>query len=261
MMRVMTNLRKNWGIAAIFVLTVVLAAGYTATLASAQVPGVVLRGQDIDNTSNPLIQPSGVAVNQSLNNTDILVGTEGDDVIIGLLGSDFLDGSGADDILIGGTEQFTTPNSDIILGGAGDDISIWAPGDGSELFLGGSGKDILLFAVIDRDGNNIPTLTPSTLRPATGIPTANLTGSPGFCEVEKVTDPSLGYQFLVRFRVRATGALAVTLRTVEVESVVCTGSVPGQLAFADLTGANPQFIETNLDQLRAFSPALGAIVR
>src|SRR3954469_19215653 len=91
----------------------------------------VLIGKDNDNINNPLIQPAGVAANQSLNNTDILSGGAGPDVLIGLLGSDVLFGNGGNDILIGGTEQGTTPNSDVMFGGAGNDVSVWAGGDGS----------------------------------------------------------------------------------------------------------------------------------
>ena len=47
----------------------------------------LLFGADDDDPQNPLVQPPG-AVNQSLNDTDIMDGREGDDVMIALLGAD-----------------------------------------------------------------------------------------------------------------------------------------------------------------------------
>src|SRR5207244_11912074 len=138
-----------------------------------------------------------------------------------------------------GTEQFATPNSDARIGGDGNDIALWRGGDGSEAFIGGAGNaDALIFGNIDRDANNIPIISPTTGRHAkTGIPTADVTGQGGFCTVERVQDPSFGYQFLVRFFVRATGNLAVTVRTVDVEQVYCTSQSGAQLTLTDLTAA------------------------
>jgi Ca2+-binding RTX toxin-like protein len=155
----------------------------------------VLIGADNDNVDNPLIQPPGTEANQSLNNTDIQEGGGGNDVLIGLLGNDGQHGGPGADITIGGTEQGVTPNSDVIFGDQGNDINIWAPGDGSDAFIGGRGhRDAMIFGVIDRDADNVPTLT-SVGGPhsETGVPTADLSGSPGFCTVEKVEDPDLGF--------------------------------------------------------------------
>ncbi len=223
--------------------------------------GDVIIGKDNDNTSNTVIQPPGTVANQSLNNTDILRGGPGNDILIGLLGNDILDGGPGHDILIGGTEQGQTPNSDIIFGGPGDDISIWAPGDGSDAFIGGPGRDALVFGVIDRDAANVPTLTGTAPGYLHGVPTANVTGSPGFCTIERVTDPTLGYEFLARFFVRATGALAVTIRTVEVEQVFCTSTAGGSVTFADLTQPNPAFVEVSLDQVQHLNSTVRQIIR
>ena len=252
--------------AAVLVLAGALAAfGPRAALAAFVAgrggPDVII-GPDNDNPANPLIQPPGTAANQSLNNTDIQRGGGGNDVLIGLLGSDVQLGEGGDDILVGGTEQFVTPNSDIQFGGPGDDVSLWAPGDGSDFFEGGPGRDAQVFGVIDRDASNVPTLTGRAPGFPRGIPTANVTGSPGFCTlVEVPADSGLGYEFLVRFFVRATGALAVTIRLVDVEQVFCTSQAGGQVIFADLRRAHPQFEAVSLDQVEHLNPLVRRIIR
>jgi Ca2+-binding RTX toxin-like protein len=220
----------------------------------------VLIGKDNDNTNNPLIQPAGVAANQSLNNTDILSGGSGPDVLIGLLGSDVLFGNAGNDILIGGTEQGSAPNSDVMFGGAGNDVNIWAAGDGSEIFIGGPGTDALVFGAIDR-ANNVPTLTDAKPGHPTGVPTAALSTQGGFCTLETVTDPALGYDFLVRFFVRATGSLAVTVRTSDVEQVFCTSQAGGAITYANLRDYNPQFVEVSLEQVNKLNKTVGQIVR
>src|SRR4028119_426633 len=96
----------------------------------------VVIGKDDDNTNNTKVQPPGTAANQSLNNTDVISSGDGNDVLVGLLGSDVMQGQNHNDILVGGTEQFTPPNSDVMFGGSGNDTSVWAPGDGSDAFLG-----------------------------------------------------------------------------------------------------------------------------
>lgn len=220
----------------------------------------VLIGQDTDNLDNPLVQPPGTLANQSLNNTDVLRGGNGCDVLIGLLGSDVITGGYGDDVIIGGTEQATAPNSDIMFGGAGDDVNIWAGGDGSEAFFGGDDKDALVFAVIDRDGDNVPTLSPvSGQHSATGLPTADLSNAPGFCTIEPAD--SLGYDFLVRFVLRATGALAVTVRASEVEQVFCSSAAGGSITYANLKDPHPQFVDISLSQLKKLNPTVGQIVR
>jgi Ca2+-binding RTX toxin-like protein len=218
----------------------------------------VLIGADNDNLTNPAFQPAGTAANQTLNNTDVLSGKGGNDVLVGLGGSDVMTGGPGNDILIGGPEQFVTPNSDIIAGDEGDDISIWAPGDGSELFLGGDGFDVEIFGVIDRNAANVPT----SAGPAPGfanVPSANVSGSPGFCTVERSPDPS--YEWLAKFFVRATGALAVTVRLVGVEAVVCTSVAGGQITVADLSQANPQFVNVALADIQRVNPVIGKIIR
>lgn len=67
---------------------------------------------------------------------DRLVGTAGPDVLCGLEGNDRLDGRGGDDILCGG------PGDDVLRGGEGDDVL--DGGDDDDLLSGGSGDDTLL---------------------------------------------------------------------------------------------------------------------
>jgi len=176
----------------------------------------VIIGRDDDNVDNAEIQPRVGDPNQSLNNTDILIGGIKDDVLIGRLGNDVISGRAGDDVLIGGTEQGQLPNSDVLFGDAGDDISIWAPGDGSDAFLGGRGKDALVFGVIDRDA----TLTP-TLATDTGLPTAEVSGSPGFC----------------------------------------TSEAGGAITFADLRFYEPSFETVSLDLVRALNRKVARIIR
>src|SRR5262245_1202588 len=121
----------------------------------------VLVGKDDDNVNDPEIQPTGVSADQSLKNTDTLIGGRGDDVLIGMLGNDVLLGGPGDDVLIGGIDR-GQPNSDIQIGDTGNDIAIWQGGDGSDLFDGGLGtRDALVFGTIDPDpSTGVPRLTP-----------------------------------------------------------------------------------------------------
>jgi hypothetical protein len=218
----------------------------------------ILLGRDDDNIANPIIQPPGTVANQSLNNTDVLTGAGGNDILVGLLGSDVLLGGAGNDILIGGPEGGVAPNSDVITGDDGNDINIWAPGDGSDAFIGGNGTDTMVFGVIDRNAAGIP--TPGGTAPGFAVlPSVNVSGQGGFCTVERSADPT--YQYLVRFFVRATGALAVTVRLVGVERLLCTSNAGGQITFADLTAANPVFIIATREQIEQADPVLGRIVR
>jgi hypothetical protein len=242
---------------------VLLGTGWVpAVQAANQVGGSdheVLIGRDDDNVNNPEIQPlpSPPAANQSLNNTDIQVGGRGNDILIGLGGNDVQIGDDGDDIFIGG------PGADVQFGGRGNDVSIWAPGDGSDAFIGGPGKDALLVGLIDRDpaNNALPLLSNPTNAYPHGRPAVNVSGTNGFCTVERVEDPDLGYEFLARFFVRSTGVLAVTIRLAEVEQVICPGVTPGEIVFADLTRDNPQFVTVSLDQLQRLNQNVAQMVR
>ena len=118
-------------------------------------------GSDANSLSNALLSLNpggpGGSPNQSLRGGDALQGTEDNDVLIGALGVDILRGLNGDDILIGGTEDFNSSvdgdgngsdNRDRAYGDNGDDVFIWAPGDGSDFFDGGDGVDVLVFGVL-----------------------------------------------------------------------------------------------------------------
>ena len=217
--------------------------------------------RDDDNTNNPDIQPPNVpsppGPNQSLNNTDIQVGGRGNDILIGLGGNDVQIGDDGDDIFIGGA------GADVQFGGRGNDISIWAPGEGSDAFIGGPGKDALVIGLFDRDPANtaLPLLTNPTNGYPHGRPSVDISGTNGFCTLERVDDPDLGYEFLTRFFVRSTGNLAVTIRLSETEHVFCPGLVPGEIVFADLTRDNPQFVTVTLDQVQHLNQNVAPIIR
>ena len=218
----------------------------------------VLFGADDDNLANPAFQPAGVAANQTMNNTDVLEGGKGNDVLIGLLGSDVMLGGNGDDILVCGPDP-GAPNSDVMLGGDGRDISLWAPGDGSEVFIGNSGLDALVFGVTDRNAGS-PVLSNPTAEYPHGIPTANVSGQGGFCTVEAAPEGS-GYDFLVKFFARATGNLAVTVRTREVEQLFCTSVAGGNITFADLTQPVPAQNIVTLDEVVQLNAVVGQMIR
>jgi len=225
----------------------------------------ILIGSDDDNQDDSEIQPEGVTANQSLNNTDVLLGGRGDDLLIGMLGSDVLLGGPGDDVMIGGIERGSQPNSDIQIGDTGNDIAVWQGGDGSDLFDGGPGpRDTLVFGTIDRDATtNVPIISPVDGRHAeTGLPTANVTTQGGFCTLEAVQDPAArGFQFLVRFFSKANGNLLVTVRTRDVEQVFCTAQNAAAVTFADLTKSNPEFVEIALDTVRDVNSDVARMIR
>jgi hypothetical protein len=146
-----------------------------------------------------------------------------------------------------------------MFGGQGDDVSLWAPGDGSEAFIGGQGLDALVFGVTDRNAG-VPVLSSPVDGFPFGVPTANVSGQGGFCTVEAAPANS-GYEFLVKFFARATGNLAVTVRTREVEQVFCTSVAGGAITFADLTQGAPDFVIVAPDQVQALNPLVGSMIR
>jgi Ca2+-binding RTX toxin-like protein len=182
--------------------------------------------------------------------------------MIGLLGSDTMRGGPGDDVLIGGTEQGVAPNSDIMYGDDGRDVSVWRGGDGSDAFIGGRNTDALVMGAIDRDALNVPVIVPATGRHRrTGLPTADVTGQNGFCTLEDVRGQGLGYDFLVRFFLKTTGALAVTIRVAEVEQVFCTSETEAAITFADLRQASPAFVEVSLDEVARLNDTVRKIIR
>lgn len=200
-------------------------------------PLAVKAGTDANTVSSPLLSNNpagpGGAPNQGLRAGDVLRGDAGDDLLIGGLGIDVLFGNDGNDVLVGGTEDFNSnvdgdgrnsDNRDRAFGGGGDDVFIWAPGDGSDFFDGGSGTDVVVFGVLgelrDADGstdgapffNVNPPNTAGTqdfdgifVQPDTNFPIARVSASPGFCTVLATSAPEfseLGLDHIVRFSLR-----------------------------------------------------------
>ena len=228
----------------------------------------LLIGLDDDNIDNATIQ-AGAAANQSLNRTDVIEGGPGNDVIFGLNGDDVIDGGPGLDIILGGPDGGAPPggppNSDIMFGGPGNDVNLWAPGDGSEAFIGGPGLDAVVFGATDREtvpdpqtGVRLPTLLFGVEGFPQGIPTADVSGLPQHCTVER--SPSPGYDYLVRFR-GPTANIIVTVRVSEVEQVFCSSKDGSGIAFADLTLASPAFVDVSPQEVETINPLVAAMVR
>ena len=242
----------------------------------------VIIGSDANNTSNPTVQPQDDALagggrDQTQQFGDILKGTKKDDVIIGRLGTDVIRGRRGNDVLIGGTEDFNPSNRDRAFGNRGNDIFMWAPGDGSDFFDGGRDDDALMFGLIgelltqDKEPEfrvDLPTgpnaddsrdSDPIFLHPKTKLPVMNVSGSPGFCKVIDKTNAvggkaaldALGIDHLVQFFIRGVAdafengtqdppidnGLRVTLHLRNVEVLVCTTRNGGNIQVFDLTKA------------------------
>lgn len=221
----------------------------------------VLIGKDDDSIDNAAIQPPGTAADQSLSKADVLFGFGGDDLLIGLLGDDLLDGGPGDDVLVGGTEQGTRPNSDLQFGDTGNDVAVWAGGDGSDAYFGGPGTDAIVFAVIDRDAANVPTVQLVNFgfgeRP---IVTANLAGAPGFCRIDPAP-PESGYEFLVRFVRRMDNVLLVTVRVRDVEQVFCASQAGGGVEWANLADYQGELRPISLQSIASLNPLVASMVR
>lgn len=162
---------------------------------------------------------------QSLQFGDVIQGSDGEDLLVGGLGIDVLFGGNGDDVIVGGTEDFNGLNRDRAFGEQGNDVFIWAPGDGNDFFDGGDGTDVLIMALIgesrDDDGNTEgapffsvnPPNRPSSqnfdgihVDPATYLPVVDVVGSPGFCEIldqQASGMAELGLDNLVRFILRS----------------------------------------------------------
>ena len=228
----------------------------------------LLIGLDDDNINNVAVQAGAVA-NQSLNRVDVIAGGPGNDVIFGLNGDDVIDGGPGRDIILGGPDGGPAPggppNSDIMFGGNGDDVNLWAAGDGSEAFLGGTGVDALVFGATDRPlvadpqtGLRLPTLRFDIPGFPQGIPTADVSGQPQHCTIER--SPLANYEFLVRFR-GPTNNIIVTVRVRDVEQVFCTSEHGSAIAFADLTDPSPAFVDVAPFEVERLNSLVAAMIR
>jgi hypothetical protein len=215
----------------------------------------VLVGADNDNATNTFIQPANVAAKQHLDNTDVLLGGQRGDLLIGMKGSDVIESGASSDILVGGVERGVAPNSDVLSSGSGNDINIWAPGDGSDLYLGGSGWDTHISAPLVLDGERVALFHAGNRQ----VPHVSIDSKPQFtCTVERVpAELGLGFGYITRFF--ANGNLAVTIRLEDVEQVLCPSPNAGKVQVARLVGANTTFVERSLSDFSG--SLLGAVMQ
>lgn len=237
------------------VLTAGLATGAAAFVAPGTSGRDVTVGADNDNVNNTFIQPPGVTAKQHMDNTDVLFGRAHDDLLIGKLGGDTLLGGSGSDILIGGPEKGQAPNSDVLVGETGDDINVWAPGDGSDAFIGNEHTDTMIFApfVEKSDGSLLISMYGSRK-----VPRVDIDEKPNFsCSIVYVPKAkNLGFQYLVRFNVN--GAPVVTVRQKDVERVYCPSPSKGRVRVASLKGTHPSFATVWISNVRG---TVGAILK
>jgi hypothetical protein len=241
--------------AAVATLVVALQPAGAALQAGRTFARNVLVGADNDNAANTFIQPANVAAKQHMDNTDILLGGVRGDLLIGMKGADVIEGAQSSDITVGGVEKAQAPNADVLSGGSGDDVNIWAPGDGSDAYLGGSGYDTHISAPLVLDGERVA-LFPAGYRQ---VPHVSIDAKPQFtCTVERVpSELGLNFDYITRFL--ANGNLAVTIRLQDVERVLCPSPNAGKVLVATLAGSKPTFVERPLSY---FSGTLtGAVIQ
>lgn len=211
-------------------------------------------GADDDNGDNEFIQPPGVQAKQHMANTDIVFGRGEDDLLVGRAGSDTLIAGPGADILVGGPERGQPPNGDVLLGEAGDDVNVWAPGDGSDAFLGDSGNDTMIFAPLVLDRSKKPALKRAHGRLVPQV-TAGGQARFGCTIIAGAASRRLGFDHLVRFTVG--GKPVATVRQRGVERVICPSPRAGYAKVAQLTQRRPRFAEV---RLRSVGGVPGAIV-
>ena len=113
----------------------------------------------------------------------------------------------------------------MLVGEEGNDINIWAPGDGSDAFVGNEGADTMIFAPFVEKANGSLLLTNFQGRK---VPHVDIDAKPNFtCTIVEVPpSEKLGFQHLVRFNVN--GVPTVTVRQKDVERVFCPSPDDGQ---------------------------------
>ncbi len=266
--------------------------GCSSDSAAAREAAVV--GNDRNSVANAFVQPVGQAESgndrdQTLQFGDVLRGSGGEDTLIGSLGIDVLFGEAGDDILVGGTEHFNPNNRDRAFGGGGDDVFIWAPGDGSDFFDGGPGTDAVVFGLLGEsqpDGNvefkvsNDQVAGEVFIDPVTETPVVDVTNSPGFCPIIDASTSedaaaeldSIGLSHLVQFVIRGIrdafeagereddSGLRVTLHLTDVEVLVCADRDGGDILIFDLTTAPATEISIDAVESAALRAQLERIV-
>ena len=258
--------------------------------------GKVFIGSDSSQFRNPFIQPqdpplSGGDRDQTLQFGDILFGTAREDIIIGALGADVIFAQGGDDIIIGGSEGGNPFSRDRVFAGEGDDLFVWAPGDGTDFIDFGRGNDILLVGVFGlQNGNDLIFPINNTQRflkpfldPTTGFPIVDALNAPGFCEILDDSDSAgtakglseLGIENVVRFVLRQVrndfengvqntdNGLRVSLHVKGLELLICANRDGSAIDVIDLRvnppsikpiGSAPQKIK---NILRSLQPGTG----
>lgn len=247
--------RRAAGAAVVAAALIGVAAMSATAIVAPGTPGKdVTFGRDNDNAANTFVQPPGVAAKQHMDNTDVLFGRDNDDLLVGKLGDDVAVGGRGADILVGGPEAGTPINSDVLLGDQGNDINIWAPGDGSDAYVGDKGYDTMVFAPFELRPNGALALDRDAGR---RIPRVDIADQPNFsCRLVRVPPAQqLGAQFLVRFLV--AGTPVVTVRQKDVERVLCPSPLPRRATVAYLNQPNPSFTSI---WLRDIGGTAGAIV-
>jgi hypothetical protein len=253
-------------------------------------PAVVHIDPDNNNFDNVIVQPQDPALagdgrDQSLQDGGILYGSAATDVLVGRLGQDTLLGNDGDDVILGGTEHFNPANRDRAFGGNGNDIFIWAPGDGSDFFDGGQDADVLILGLVAEleDGQEVFRVATDQLAgdvildATTNLPRVDVTGSPGFCTVIDASTSAeaaaalmaLDLDQLVRFSIRGIAdafeagdqaddnGLRVTVHLKDVEYLICTSRAGGEIEAFDLRTSPPT--PTTLAQVSAAVPNVSAI--
>jgi hypothetical protein len=236
-------------------LTVALAPTNASAIVAPGTPAKDVHiGADNDNAANPFVQPAGVGAKLHMDNTDVIFGRGNDDLLIGRQGSDTLLAGPGSDILVGGPEGgSTSANSDVLIGDKGDDVNIWAPGDGSDAFTGDEGYDSAIFAPFVKVQNFTPELVTWQGRQ---IPKVKIDALPQFsCTIINVPpSENLGVEHMVRFNVNGSPVISVRLR--KVEQVLCTSPDPGKVLVADLTKPHPVFENVPLSHVGGLNGAI-----
>lgn len=254
---------------------------------------ILQTGADLNSLDNTFVQPqdsalSGGGRDQTLQFGDVLRGSRRDDLLNGRLGTDLFFAGRGDDIMIGGLEHFNPANRDRAFGGRGNDIFIWKPGDGSDFFEGSFGVDVLVFGITGEVVNGVTEFSVINDQQAgelaidaeTGLPSVDVSGSPGFCDIiDSQTSveaydalQQLKLDHLVRFSIRAVAdsfesgvqtddnGLRVTLHLKNVEILVCTNRSGGEVEVFDLTTSPATRITLDHIRLRSLRNRLKRIV-
>ena len=267
----------------------------------------ILIGKDINSNVGPnetinvlysANRGSNGGGDQSQQLGDMLYGTDSDDIIIGGLGIDIIWGKAGDDVLIGGTEDFNPLNRDRAFGGEGEDIFIWAPGDGNDAFDGGHGIDVVMLGLVGENKNaqneteGAPFFAVSPPGSAgagdfDGIyldsneqPLVSIEAAPGFCDIVEQDETNsealqaLEIDHLVRFILRGNRSsflasqetdtplsddgLRIALHLKNVEFLVCGGVEAGTRKVFDLSVTPAVEVDSSLLPVKAQAIINGA---